>query len=350
MTKSATDKPATTSGGLTVKPTLKTIAALSGMAVPTVSRALNDAPDISAATKARIRKIADDIGYVPNRAGLRLRTGRTNVISLVMSTEQDMMTQTARLITSVGSGLRNTPYHLNVTPFFPGDDPMTPIRYIVENGSADAVILNQILPDDPRVAYLMDKQFPFATHGRSNWLDQHAYYDFDNETFARLGVEELVRRGRRNILMIAPPIAQNYAQEMVRGGEAAAAAAGVKFRYSKITTSDSTNTQMREWVAGKVAADPLIDGFICGSVNATMAAVSGMEAKGLVVGKDIDVVSKEAIPFLKFFRHEILVMLEDVSATGEYLARAAIRAVREPKASPMQFLEIPNGFISLDQY
>lgn len=335
---------------MTEKPTLKTIARLSGMAVPTVSRALGNAPDISADTKAKIRKIADEIGYVPNRAGVRLRTGRTNVISLVMSTEHDMMNQTARLITSIGSGLRDTQFHLNMTPFFPGDDPMKPIRYIVENGSADAVIFNQILPEDPRVAYLMEREFPFATHGRSNWADQHAYYDFDNEAFARLGIEELAKRGRKNILMIAPPIAHNYAQKMVHGGEVAAAAAGIKLCISKRITSDSTNAQMREWVAGKVATDPLIDGFICGSVNATMAAVAGMEAEGFKVGADIDVIAKEAIPFLKFFRKDILVVLEDVTATGEYLARAAIMAVREPKAVPMQFLEIPRGFVSLDQY
>jgi len=71
------------------KPTLKTIAQMSGLAVPTISRALNDAPDIGNSTKELVRKIAAEIGYVPNRAGVRLRTGRTNVISLVMSTEHD---------------------------------------------------------------------------------------------------------------------------------------------------------------------------------------------------------------------------------------------------------------------
>ena len=144
-----------------------TIARISGLAVPTVSRALNDAPDIGQATKVLVRKIASEIGYVPNRAGVRLRTGRTNVISLVMPTEHDIMNHTARLISSVAGGLRNTPFHLIVTPFFPDQDPMDPVRYIVETGSADAVIFNQVRPQDPRVAYLMEKGFPFATHGRS---------------------------------------------------------------------------------------------------------------------------------------------------------------------------------------
>ena len=147
------------------KPTLKTIAQMSGLAVPTVSRALNDAPDIGQSTKQLVRRIADDIGYVPNRAGVRLRTGRTNVISLVISTQHD--NHTSRLISSVAAGLQGTRYHLNVMPRAPGEDYMKPVKYIVETRSADAVILNEIQPEDPRVAYLMEKKIPFATHGRT---------------------------------------------------------------------------------------------------------------------------------------------------------------------------------------
>ena len=86
--KKPASKPASRPAGVrnvTRKPTLKTISELSGLAVATVSRALNDAPDIGADTKKLVRRIAADIGYVPNRAGVRLRTGRTNVITLVLS-------------------------------------------------------------------------------------------------------------------------------------------------------------------------------------------------------------------------------------------------------------------------
>ena len=145
---------------MNVKPTLKTISGLSGLAIATVSRALGDAPDISSLTKEKVRKIADEIGYIPNRAGVRLRTGRTNVISLIMSTDTEVMNMTARLISAIALGLRDTPYHLNMTHYFPGDDPMKPIRYIVETGSADVIIFNQIEPNDPRVQYLVEKKFP----------------------------------------------------------------------------------------------------------------------------------------------------------------------------------------------
>ena len=45
------------------RPTLKTIAYMTGLGVTTVSRALNDAPDIGQATKERVRLVAQQIGY-----------------------------------------------------------------------------------------------------------------------------------------------------------------------------------------------------------------------------------------------------------------------------------------------
>ncbi|MBL4811282.1 MAG: substrate-binding domain-containing protein [Rhodobacteraceae bacterium] len=323
------------------KPTLKTISEISGLAVPTVSRALNDAPDIGAETKKRVRRIADEIGYVPNRAGVRLRTGRTNVISLVLSTEQEMMNHTARLIASIAGGLRSTPYHLIVTPYFPSENPMKPIRYLVETNSADAVIFNQILPDDPRVEYLMERGFPFAAHGRTIWEKKHAWYDFDNHAFASIGVNRMASRGRRKILVIAPPTEQNYAKHIIAGVYDAAADSNVEVILTEAITSDSLHEAVMAYVTNLLNRDPSIDGILCASPSATMAAVAGLEAAGRVVGQDIDVFAKEAIPFLQLFRPKIIAMQEDVRKAGEFLARAAIQAIKQPDAAPMQGLDVP---------
>lgn len=342
MASGKTDPPAPAASAQHRKPTLKTISQLSGLAVATVSRALSDAPDIGADTKARVRRIAGEIGYVPNRAGVRLRTGRTNVVSLVMSTEHEMMNMTARLISAIASGLRGTPYHLNMTPYFPGDDPMKPIRYIVETGSADAVIFNQVEPDDPRVDFLMAKKFPFATHGRSDRAGEHAYFDFDNRAFARLGIEALSAKGRRRVLLIAPPRSQTYGAEMIAGASAAARDCGIELVLAEGITSDSSSEEVGRHVRELLSADPGIDGILTGSPNATMAAIAGFETLGREIGADIDVVAKEAIPFLRMFRRGIMVIEEDVAKAGEFLARAAIHAARDPDAPPMQCLDVPD--------
>ncbi len=324
------------------KPTLKTIAELSGLAVATVSRALNDAPDIGADTKKLVRQIAADIGYVPNRAGVRLRTGRTNVITLVLSTEPDTMDHTARLITSIAEELRDTRYHLTITPFFPDQDPMEPVRYIVETGSADAVILNQTKPDDPRIRYLAEKRFPFATHGRTEMEIDHSWFDFDNGAFGEIAVAALAARGARNIVMIAPPLDQTYAHHMIDAARAAAKASGVGFRVAHRATSDSPNELVRACVSTRLAENPEVDAYITGSAKSAMATAAAVEDAGRVIGKDMLIFTKEAVALMHMFRPAIQTVDEDVARAGRFLARAAISAIRTPEAAPMQELEVPN--------
>ena len=324
------------------KPTLKTISELAGLAVPTVSRALHDAPDIGAETKQKVRRIAAEIGYVPNRAGVRLKTGKTNVIALILSTEHEILNHTARMISAIAGGLSGTRYHLNVTPYFPKDDPMVPVRYVVENRSADAVILNQVRPEDPRVRYLLDEEFPFATHGRSNWREGHAYFDYDNEAFADLAVTRLAARGRRNVVVVAPPIEQNYAQDIAIGTARAAKTAGIAARIAKDVTSDDSTDRIAATLSAMLDRDPTIDGILCASTTAAMAVVATLEARGRVLGVDVDVIAKEAVNFLTLFRPQMLSLSEDVVRAGDFLAKAAIRAVEHPTAPPLQGLEVPD--------
>ena len=109
------------------RPTLKTIAYMTGLGVTTVSRALNDAPDIGQATKERVRLVAKQIGYRPNRAGVRLRTGRTNVISLILSIENEVLGMTSHLVYGISEFLSGSPYHLIVTPYDVRRDPLDPV-------------------------------------------------------------------------------------------------------------------------------------------------------------------------------------------------------------------------------
>jgi len=326
------------------RPTLKTIAAATGLAIATVSRALKDAPDIGEDTKRRVREMAEQVGYRPNRAGVRLRTGKTNVIALVLSTQEDVMNHTARLIYSVSAALRGTPYHMIVMPYFPSEDPMAPIRYIVETGSADGVIINQTTPDDPRVRYMQQRGFPFATHGRTDMGIEHPYFDYDNEAFARVAVGALADRGRRRLVLIAPPLSQSYAHHMVHGFQDEAARRGVAAQVLEGVTSDSTATAIEMATRVLFSSPGRPDAVVVGSTTAAMATVAGAEDAGLRLGTEFDVAAKEAIRFLALFRRDIIVLEENVSRAGTFLAQAVIAAIERPGKGPvMQALERPEG-------
>jgi LacI family transcriptional regulator len=326
-----------------IKPTLKTISELSGLAITTVSRALSNAPDISISTKEKVKKIADEIGYIPDRAGVRLRTGRTNVISLIMSTDSEIMDMTGRLISSIALGLRGTPYHLNMTHHFPGDDPMKPIKYIVETGSADALIFNQVQPNDPRVHYLIEKKFPFTMHGRSCPNEKQSFVDYDNGEFAKIAIEKLVKKNRKHILMITPPQNQSYGLEMVQSAKNTAEKHNISLTIAPIITSDSSITLISDTVSKQIINNKKIDGILVGTPKGAMAAVAGFEKLNLTIGQDIDIVAKDAVNFLKLFRNQIIVINENVEIAGKKLAEAAIHAAQNPDSEPIQYIDRPES-------
>lgn len=323
------------------RPTLKTLARLTGLAVPTVSRALSDAPDIGIKTKEKVRAFARQIGYRPDRAGVRLRTGKTNVIALILGTDQDLLSLTTRLTTSIASALRGTPYHMIVIPYFPDEDPLNPVRYVVETRSADGIILNRIQPDDPRITYLLANDFPFATHGRSAACETHPYFDFDNARFGGLCVERLVAAGRRNLLILTPPIHQNFARHLIDGATSAAARLDVQVGVLEGATIDSPPEDITTAVAAHLADAPQVDGIICASAAAAIAAVVAAESVGRILGRDIDVAAKEPMQILKNFRKEMIAISENVDQAGGFLAHAIMRAIDEPHLPPLQKLVEP---------
>lgn len=324
-----------------VRPTLKTIAEATGFAVATVSRALKDAPDIGEETKRRVREAAERLGYRQNRAAVRLRTGKTNVIALVLSTEADIMNHTSKLIYSIAESLRGTAYHMVVMPYFPDQDPLDPVRYIVETESADGIVLNQTKPNDSRIRYMAERGFPFATHGRSDMEVAHPYFDYDNETYGRLAVDALASRGRKRIFMIAPPRAHMYARHMITGVSQQAAARGMTFELADAFSSDSTANEIEAAVSARMRLPTRPDALISGSTTGAMAAVSGAESCGLKIGVDFDLASKEAIGFLHRFRPQIIVGREDVTRAGHFLARAVMAAIEGRAPDQSQALQIP---------
>jgi DNA-binding LacI/PurR family transcriptional regulator len=89
---------------------LKDIARLANVSVMTVSKALRGAPDVSAATRARIRAIALQTGYVPDSLAQGLRTRATRLFGLVIPSITDPVF--ARVVLAIEERVHELGYDL----------------------------------------------------------------------------------------------------------------------------------------------------------------------------------------------------------------------------------------------
>jgi LacI family transcriptional regulator len=322
------------------RPTLRTLAEVTGLGVSTVSQALRDNPEIAEETRKRVKLAAQQAGYRPDRAGVRLRTGKTNVITLILNTDGTSMGLVEQMVYGISEVLAATPYHLVVTPY-ELNDPMAPVRYVVENRLADGVIISRTQPDDQRVRYMLDNHVPFTTHGRTNCGIEHAYHDYDNEIFAKLAVEKLAARGRKRIAHLKPPPGLSYYDHSMLGFANAIHALGLTEFPTAQLNIDTSYDDVRSFTRSIVQANDAPDGYVSQSELTTMALVSGLEEMGQTVGKDFDVVTKQCSPFMPWFRPEIIMINEDHKLAGRALATAVLGAIAGQDVKTLQTLVAP---------
>ncbi|MDB5535576.1 MAG: LacI family DNA-binding transcriptional regulator [Devosia sp.] len=323
------------------KPTLKTIATMTGLAVTTISRALNNAPELAQDTRDRVQKIAAEIGYLPDRAALRLKTGRTNVISLVLEPDEQIYGFGSSIVTGLTEAMRDTAYHLVIMPQFRNAQPMEPIRHIVRNRMADGVIFSKVEPFDERIRFLIDSDFPFVSHGQSSWPDQHAWVDFDNEAYAYGATKRLAQKGCKKVSIVLPDSALSYTEHLKNGIIRGAAETGIAYEFAADVNINSPTDAIRNYVVKRANRPGPPDGYICASEISALAVIGGLTDSGMVVGKTAFVVAKQASPLFDQFQPGADTVPEDFVSAGRHLGRLLLQQINGDESEGLSYLDEP---------
>jgi LacI family transcriptional regulator len=321
--------------------TLRTISELTGLSPSTVSLALRGGERLRPETYEKVTAAAAQLGYVPDRAGVRLRTGKTNVIALVLERADETIDFARYLIQGIGHAIQGTRYHMNVTPEFGADVTVEPIRYIMENRTADGVIITHTTARDPRVQLMMDHNFPFVTHGRTEFYAPHPYHDYHSEEFVRLAVERMAQKARRRVLLVVGrEVTYNY-HTIVTAFERAGLRLGIETRIISPAIDRPASAEMRQFGRDIARKFRPLDGIICDSELRSMFMIAGLEDEGLVMGRDMHFICKQTSDLLPALYPQIDTIEEDVLAAGMELAQLLIRRIAGEPAENLRTLGEP---------
>lgn len=187
---------------------IKRLAQHLNVSIGTVSRALNNRPDVNDATRQRVLAAARELGYVPNQSARSLRRGQTGVIGFMMQTGHEITGQGDTFFMSVFDGVQTvlSRHHLDLVALLCSSDEDADdyLRRMVARGFADGMIISSILHADPRITFLAERKVPFAILGRSMTDAGQPWLDLDFETMARQAVDRLVAHGHRRIAITLP--------------------------------------------------------------------------------------------------------------------------------------------------
>lgn len=183
--------------------TIYDIAKAGKVSAATVSKSLNDHSDISEKTKVRIRKLAVEMGYLPNSHARSLITKRSYNIGILLVDEANSgLTHAffAEILESIRSELETIGYDITfISSGFAGQKNASFLEHCKYRG-VDGVILACIDFDAPQVKELIDSDIPTVSidreiQGKSSIVSQ-------NYEGIKQSVHYLIENGHKDIAFI----------------------------------------------------------------------------------------------------------------------------------------------------
>jgi DNA-binding LacI/PurR family transcriptional regulator len=303
---------------------------MTGFSIATISKALGNSPVVTEATRKAIFEAAEKVGYQASLRGRSLRTGKSYQIAVLMplsvaKSHEWNGVEHAEILAGIVEGLEGSPYRIAVHLVRDTEDSIGVVRSIVEGHLADGLIFSGILADDPRVALLLERGFPFVTLGRSHSARGHAFVDIDSDWAAHAATRRLIEGGHQRIALVNPEPSLAYSLDRIAGYSRALAEAGLPADPALIQGGDLTT---RHGKAAALALRALPDpatGFVCVNESTALGVLSGLHETGVIIGRDASVIAYDDINASAYFFPPLTTFLYPLETLSRVLAQFMLR-------------------------
>jgi DNA-binding LacI/PurR family transcriptional regulator len=270
------------------KMTIVDIAKASGVSTATVSRILNNKPDVADETRQRVLQFMDEQRFTPQLAWQQLRSGKSHFIAL--NYPQDFNPPAQDIITSAAMSCEDAGYSLNLIVNSLSDNELLSI---FRSGQADGIILMEILTHDRRVKLLQEHNLPFVMIGRCADNTGISYVDIDIAKGVADAFQYLHALGHREIgfLTLAPVLQEKeygYAIWALQGYEKACQQYGLPILWR---TVDLKNHSTESVVLNLFIEHPGMTAIIAPQEIGVPGLLKAIQAKGLCIPEDLSIIA-----------------------------------------------------------
>lgn len=300
-----------------------------GLTKSTVSRALNGYPDISEATRLRVLRMSEKLGYRPLSQAQAIRTGRARAIGLVVQlSEHDAHRPfLAEFLAGLSQSASAEGWTLTVAAADSEAATLGLMRDLVQDRKADGFILPRTLWDDPRVKMLREDDVPFVLFGRVRAPEGCAYFDVLGEEAVSDAVARLAALGHRRIGFVNGSDRYAYSHFRRDGYRAGLAKAGIEFDPALMVEgalSSADGSAASAVLLGRPAPPTAI---IFATDKLALGAYETADRLGLRVGADVSFVGYDGAPEGAAVRPGLTSYGVDYRSAGEVLASQLIARI-----------------------
>ena len=321
--------------------TIKHVAADAGVSLQTVSRVINNEPNVRPAMKERVQASIDKLGYVPSIAAQRMSGSKSYLILALNDRERTIADWRTREGTDwvdqmlLGGMLKCAEhgYRLLIELVDTHNDHVErELSAALASVQPDGVILTPPHSDNPLIVNLLAKErIPFVRIG-SRGNGTGIPVSMDDEGSARMATEFLIAKGHSRIGFIAGSPEYNLSSWRTDGWRSAMRGANLSMD-GLLASGDFTRA------SGEAAARLLLSGdnpptaIIASNDQMALGCLAVADEMGLNVPSDLSLISFDNTPTVRFTQPALTAIDQPVADTASVAVELIMAAQKD---------EVPN--------
>jgi LacI family transcriptional regulator len=273
------------------------VAARAGVSLGTVSNVLNRPERVSPATRERVLRAIDELGFVRNEAARQLRAGRSRTIGLVVLDVGNPF------FTDLAAGVETTAAKagLSVVLCNSADDVTREAHYLslLQEQRAYGVLITPVGNKTPAIDQLRRRGTPVVLVDRGSGRGQCSV-SVDDQVGGELAVGHLIAQGHRRIAFVGGPLSINQVAERLAGSRAALQVAGISDSAMTVIETPGLNVAAGRHTGEQIAAMPARrrpTAVFCANDLLALGVLQEMTRRRLSVPGDLAIVGYDDIDF-----------------------------------------------------
>jgi len=320
--------------------TLEDIAELAGVSRSTVSRVVNEQPNVRDAVRKRVLEVIQDTGYRPNAAARTLASQRTWTVGMILPLSVSFFFTDpyySHLTKGIAQACNQYDYTLALFLVSSKEDEEKMFPRISRRGLLDGVIVQSGHHGDQGIiSHLVDANLPLVVVGRPFRSDNVSYVDIDNVNAAYNAVAHLIRLGYQRIGTVTGPVTSTVGIDRKEGYRKALVERGRTIDESLIVEGDFTEVGGYYATQKMLSAKP--DAVFAASDVMAIGAMRAVRDAGLRIPEDIAFVGFDDLPIATFSDTQLTTIRQPVISFGAKAVEILIDLIENGNNPPRHII------------
>ena len=301
--------------------TMHDVSRLAGVSIKTVSNVINDYPYVREETRRKVLDAIDTLGYTPNLSARSLRSGRTNVISLMIPDLRNAYF--AELADSVMRAAAERGLAVLIEQF--GDDRQHEIDVLRQPRArmVDGVLYSVLTLDQSDLDLIAELTTPVVLLGDRDLGGPRDHVTMRNTDATRAATEHLLASGRRRVVALGAHPGEEIGSAALRlqGYREAIEAAGLPYDESLVVPVGSWHRRNgAEGMRDFLATGTDFDAVVAFNDAIALGALRVLQEEGRRVPEDVAVIGFDDIDETQYS----MPTLSTIDPGREEIARTAV--------------------------